>query len=515
MFSYFQQFIEGINTTSVVLIISSFFFLLGSIFFFEKKRKLALWLLFLTALLLGFAFATIDTYLHLWDEQYHALVAKNLAESPLTPRLYPEAPLAFNHEIWVANHVWLHKPPLSLWQIALSIKLFGVNYLAVRLPSILMHALLVFIIYRMGKILYTEKVGFVAAIVFTFLHYPLELTAGFYTSEHIDIAFMFYITLSLWSWLEYNDTKQLKWIILMGVFSGAAILTKWLVGLLAYAGAGFIQVIFREKRSSVLEWKRFFLAIGITVFVVVPWHIYAFSAFPIEYSHEMAYNTAHFYSAIEHHAGNFLYYWDNLNALYGNGDLIQWIILSSVVSIPILIKNRIYTVFLMIVILMPYLFFTLAATKMMSFCVIVAPVIVLVTVGLLIGLLNKIPKLGKLPNKRIFEGFVLLMMAIFLLRPKEAMINHKLDTEESRLTRTVYEEVHKAIQQLPLDENKNYALSNANKLLEEKVLWMFYKNNVIAYEVLFSVDDQKQLLDLGYTIKKIEWNGNTPVLLDY
>ena len=61
------------------------------------------------------------------DECCHALVAKNLLKHPLKPTLIdiPYLPtFAFD---WGANHVWLHKPILGLWQIAGSYWLFGVN----------------------------------------------------------------------------------------------------------------------------------------------------------------------------------------------------------------------------------------------------------------------------------------------------------------------------------------------------------------------------------------------------
>jgi 4-amino-4-deoxy-L-arabinose transferase-like glycosyltransferase len=515
MLAYFQQFLGAINSVSAVLIISSFIFLLASLLFYQKQQKLSVWFLFFCALLLGLGFTTIDAYIHLWDEQYHALVAKNMIDTPLTPRLYSEAPLAYNYEIWVANHVWLHKPPLSLWQMALSIKLFGANYLAVRLPSVLMHAMLVFVIFRMGRILYTEKVGYIAAIVFVFLNYPLELAAGLHTSEHIDVAFMFYITLSLWSWLEYNETKRQKWLVLMAVFSGAAILTKWLVGLLVYAGAGIIQVVFKKHRSSMTSWSSFFLALSITSLLVLPWHIYAYFSFPVEYTHEMAYNSAHLYSAIEQHEGGVLYYWDNLNVLYGNGDLIQWIVLFAMVSVPFFAKHRIHALFLMVVLLTPYLFFTVAATKMMSFCVIVSPLIIVVVTGFFSGLLSKLPKLKNTPYIRVLEGVFVIMIAIFLLRPKEAMMNHKLDTKESLLIKETYQDSQNAIQSFPFHSNKKYALSHANKLPEEKILWMFYKDNVIAYDHPFTLSEQQQLNNLGYTLKQIQWQGKKVFLLDY
>jgi len=515
MFTFLIQLLTSINATAASFIISAFVLLVLSIILYPRKAKLAVWVLFLCALCLGVGFASIDTFIHLWDEQYHALVAKNLAESPLTPRLYPEAPLTYNHQIWVANHIWLHKPPLSLWQMALSIKLFGANYFAVRLPSILMHAILVFVIYRMGRVLYTERIGFIAAIVFTFLNYPLALLAGLHTAEHVDIAFMFYVTLSLWCWLEYHATKRLKWLLLMGLFSGGAVLTKWLVGLLAYAGAGLVLLIYKTYRNSFLHWKHLSMSIGVTALVVVPWHVYAFFAFPKEYAHEMAYNSKHFYSVVEQHGGDFFYYWDNLNELYGNGDFIQWLILLAVISIPFFTKNVIHAVFLLISIGTPYFFFTLAATKMMSFCVIVAPIIALVVVACIVGVVRKIPYLTELPYARILRGLTIIFVAILLLRPYQAMMNHKLDTKASLELRRVYEVSQAAIKDLLLEEDKMYALSDANFLPEEAILWMFYQHNVIAYNHSFSEEEQKHLLDEGYTIRKIEWKDNVPYLLGY
>jgi 4-amino-4-deoxy-L-arabinose transferase-like glycosyltransferase len=83
--------------------------------------------------------ANLDHFLILWDEQYHALVAKNMLKNPFKPTLYPVELLDYDYRNWSANYIWLHKQPLFLWQIALSLKIFGTTELAVRLPSILLH----------------------------------------------------------------------------------------------------------------------------------------------------------------------------------------------------------------------------------------------------------------------------------------------------------------------------------------------------------------------------------------
>ena len=65
-------------------------------------------------------YMAMDQFLHPWDERYHALVAKHLIAHPLVPTLYDSPVLPYDYRDWMANHVWLHKPPLALWFAASS-----------------------------------------------------------------------------------------------------------------------------------------------------------------------------------------------------------------------------------------------------------------------------------------------------------------------------------------------------------------------------------------------------------
>lgn len=75
--------------------------------------RLSVLLLIAGAFLLRIS-VSLDPFLHKWDERYHALVAKNLSGDLLTPKLYPEAPLAYDYKSWSDNYIWLHKQPLPL-----------------------------------------------------------------------------------------------------------------------------------------------------------------------------------------------------------------------------------------------------------------------------------------------------------------------------------------------------------------------------------------------------------------
>ena len=109
---------------------------------------LLLTLLVLLAFLLRLYLSLKEPYLHDWDERFHALVARNMMDHPFKPMLKANPVIYQDPFAWCCNHIWLHKQPLFLWQMALSMKIFGVAEWAMRLPSILMGSLMVLFLYR-------------------------------------------------------------------------------------------------------------------------------------------------------------------------------------------------------------------------------------------------------------------------------------------------------------------------------------------------------------------------------
>lgn len=152
------------------------------------------------------------------------------------PTLYDDPIVNMPYDRWDKFHIWLHKQPLFLWQIALSFKLFGISEFSLRLPSVIFGCILVFASYRVGKILVNERTGFLMSILIISSLYNIELIAGQRMLDHNDVSFMVYVSLSIWSLVEYYISKNKIWIYAIGLFSGCAILCKWLVGLLVYFG---------------------------------------------------------------------------------------------------------------------------------------------------------------------------------------------------------------------------------------------------------------------------------------
>jgi len=493
VFTKFGQIFQSMDETSKLLLICSFVLLIFSLILFNKSTKKGLLFLFSSSLCIGAAFATFNPYLNLWDEQFHALVAKNLIDNPLKPTLYQETPLEFNYKSWIANHIWLHKPPLSLWQIAVSIKVFGVNYFAVRVPSIIMHALLVFPIHSIGKTIWNEKTGYYAALVFSFLNFPLELVAGYQTSDHVDMAFMFYITMSIWAWIKFYETRRPRWIVVLGLFVGLAILTKWLVGLLVFAGIGSALIGDSELRKSWQFWKYLLLSVSLICILVLPWHVFAYLNFPQEYLHEFQYNTQHFYTIVEGHGGGYWYYWKNLFTLYGSADLLPYLILFSLVFVWKFVRHKNYALFLLVMIICPYAFFTLAETKMPAFTAIVIPLIILVTCAFVGGILDFYQ--SKSYRWQAFSKWlllpVLLLLALNLINPKRIYGVHFKDHGNEVLGRNDYKSRTTMISttSFPIDQKCILFIDDPKAMYHENILWMFYHDDVYAYErSSFTVD---------------------------
>lgn len=340
------------------------------------KTKLSLLFIALSSLSISLFVCLSDPFLHIWDEQVHAVVAKNMINKPFKPTLFVNPVLPFNYKIWVANNVWLHKQPLFLWQIALSFKLFGVSTLSLRLPSILMTALMIFPIYRIGKIISGNQAGIFAAILLSGSNFIYQLNSGRMHTDHNDIAFLFYVTLSIWAWFEMDDSEKRYWIIFIGIFSGAAILNKWLVGLLVYFAWGLNILLFKDNRKKIFSYLEIVGSLMITAIVVLPWQIYILIMYPKESRYELEFNSLHFFEAIENHTGNFMYHLNKIETLYGTN--FKYVI---IVSIVIFLVSKIklkYKIALLSWVLIVYFFYSVASTKMPAFTIIVAPIIYII-----------------------------------------------------------------------------------------------------------------------------------------
>lgn len=471
MYSYSLQEIS-------LLAISVSLLLAGLILVFREHNIAGLISFFAGSIGMALFTALLVPYLQVWDEQFHACVARNMASNPLIPRLFPHNPIYSDYTDWGYSYIWLHKQPFFLWLMSLSIKLFGVNVLAVRLPSILLHGVLSLLCYRTGSLLFDKKTAAIATVFISLAQYPLGLISGAYATDHNDFIFLFLVSASLWAFTEYQHSNKLKYVILIGVFSGFAILTKWLSGLLVFSGWGMILLIFRTERLSVQKWKDLILAGLIAVAISLPWQLYVLLKFPIESNFEYAFNSRHFFEVIENHGGDVWYHYDALFMLYGKPDIIPWLIMISLGWMIHSIPNKKTGTALLINVGIIYLFFTLAKTKMEAFCLPVMMIIFISIANVLVQIIHLIP--DKLPYRK---HFCTLFLVISVGGLSYIFLNFDLITEKHRS-----KEKGLVIWRKTLTDQERFILTNKEILSQDSTIiycdWpkgnirlMFYTGN--------------------------------------
>ena len=373
---------------------------LGYWYSWKLSNKNAYTYAILALMLLGFAlrlFTALDQYLHPWDERYHALVAKNLLHHFFTPTLYDNPALGYDYRSWTAGHFWLHKQPFTLWVMALSIKLFGANELAIRLPSILYTTIGIGLTYSITKYIFNQKTAFIAAFLYAINGLIIEISAGRVATDHVDVCFLFFIQLGIYFSVLSVQKKSFIYPFFIGCCMGIAILTKWLPALIilpVWAVLFYDGKTNRPKQLPNLNKNElhshpnslppFLTHLGIilatALAVALPWQIYIYKQFPNEAHWEAAYNIKHFTQVLDKQGGQWYFFLDIIRINYG--ELIYLVLIWFGYSI---FKNKPFDlkkISLIIWAFLPLLIFSLAKTKMQGYILFTAPCYFMMTAGL-------------------------------------------------------------------------------------------------------------------------------------
>ncbi len=339
----------------------------------KGNQRLALLVLVLCGATLR-AYMASDLYLHTWDERYHALVAKNLIQHPLVPTLYEQPLLPYDFKNWTANHVWLHKQPFPLWSMAFSLWLFGVNEFALRLPSLLLSTLCIWLTYSIAKALFNARVGFLSAFFFAINGLIIELTGGRIATDHMDVFFLVLIELAIWFSILFARRQKVLYNLLTGAFIGAAILTKWLPALIVLPL--WLLIVLETGQFTKRQVLAYFLLLSATcIAVFLPWQLYIHRAFPTEAAWEASFNMKHYTEALDGQGGSVFYFLEQIRINYGE-----------LVYLPLgwftwrTLKSRSYGhLAVLLWFWVPFLFFSSAATKMQGYILFTCPALFMMT----------------------------------------------------------------------------------------------------------------------------------------
>ena len=251
------------------------------------------------------------------DECCHALVAKNLLSHPFKPTLIDTPYLPIVREDWGANHVWLHKPILPLWQIAVSYLVFGINTWALRLPSVILSTGAIWLIYLIGRDLLSREAGLIAATIMAFSPFLMELIHGYQFSDAIDISLLFWTELSIYFLVRALRNGRWLDVGIAGFGQGCAFLSKSYLALIVTGlsvVAWLAPALGMGKHSEThFQGKHVLGLMGAFLLTALPWTLWTAIRFPIEFHYEHLYTWLHLTTNIENLAAP----WHKVVLVYG------------------------------------------------------------------------------------------------------------------------------------------------------------------------------------------------------
>jgi 4-amino-4-deoxy-L-arabinose transferase-like glycosyltransferase/DNA-directed RNA polymerase subunit RPC12/RpoP len=227
-----------------------------------------------------------------WDEVFHAVVARNLLKHPFEPTLVDVPYLPYDRTKWKETHVWLHKPILPLWQIALAFAALGVNAFALRLPSAVLSTGAAWLTYLIGKELLDRRAALIAAGLQAVNPFLVQLVHGYQFADHVDVALLFWVEVGIYFLTRALRTGSWRDVLLAGVAQGLAYLCKSYLSAIVFGvalTAWLLPFCGLGRREDCRIGPAHLLGLlGATVLTAAPWLVYCLVHYPLEFGHEQA-----------------------------------------------------------------------------------------------------------------------------------------------------------------------------------------------------------------------------------
>lgn len=151
--------------------------------------------------------------------------------------------------IYKGDQPYLDKPHMHFWLAALSMKCFGVNAIAYRIPALLCLALAAYSTKKLAELLYgSSEIGHLAALIFLSAQ-TIILSAH---DVRTDAVLTGFIALALWQLLKFVRTQSIPAALAGGFAAALAFSSK---GMMAVVIIGFCMLSYLLYAR---EWRRLF-----------------------------------------------------------------------------------------------------------------------------------------------------------------------------------------------------------------------------------------------------------------
>ncbi len=171
------------------------------------------------------------------------------------------------------------KPPMVSWLIYLTSNICGDAEPCIKLSSSIVHFITAIVIFFIGKKLYTPQIGFLSAI--SYITSPGVSFSSLIIST--DPALICFAALTLLSFIYALERNTISSWLLVGLFGGLGMLTKYSMSILAFSVFGYL--ISSNKYKFTFRNYKIYLAALTGLLIFLPNIIWNYQHYFVTFSH--------------------------------------------------------------------------------------------------------------------------------------------------------------------------------------------------------------------------------------
>ncbi len=168
-------------------------------------------------------------------------------------------------QVYDLGRDYLDKPPMLFWLSALSMKIFGINHFAYRLPSFIFALLAIYSTYRLARLYYKKEVALLAALILASCQAMFLILHDVRT----DTMLMGWVICGIWQLAEWKQNKKFIPFTLGCIAIAGGMMTKGPLALMVPVFALGSDWILKRDWKAFVRWE-YILGIIIIAILVLP-----------------------------------------------------------------------------------------------------------------------------------------------------------------------------------------------------------------------------------------------------
>jgi 4-amino-4-deoxy-L-arabinose transferase-like glycosyltransferase len=159
---------------------------------------------------------------------------------------------------------YLDKPPMLFWLSSLSMRIFGINDAAYRLPSYLFALLSVYSTFRFASVFYNQRIAWLSALVLASCQAMFLITHDVRT----DTMLMGWVIFGIWQMSEWYRGGRWKNLLLASIAIAGGMMTKGPIAIMVMVFAFAPHFLLKRNFRQWFRWEYLIMLLIIAVLLI-------------------------------------------------------------------------------------------------------------------------------------------------------------------------------------------------------------------------------------------------------